>query len=98
MRGPVTGRGRYDRGSGGVEVGMLARCLPCLVVAVCSTAVATVSPATMSPAHAQTRATLELFTSQGCSSCPPADKLLGELASDPTLVVMSLPIDYWDYL
>jgi hypothetical protein len=44
------------------------------------------------------RALLELFTSQGCSSCPAADKLLGELAADPSLVVMSDPIDYWDYL
>jgi hypothetical protein len=45
-----------------------------------------------------TRAVIELFTSQGCSSCPPADRLLGELARDPTLVTMSLPVDYWDYL
>jgi hypothetical protein len=44
------------------------------------------------------RALLELFTSQGCSSCPPADKLLGDLAEDPSLVVLSVPIDYWDYL
>ncbi len=47
---------------------------------------------------AEPRALLELFTSQGCSSCPAADKLLGELAADPSLVVMSVPIDYWDYL
>jgi hypothetical protein len=47
---------------------------------------------------AEPRALLELFTSQGCSSCPAADKLLGELAKDPTLVVLSDPIDYWDYL
>ena len=44
------------------------------------------------------RAVVELFTSQGCSSCPAADQLLGQLANDPTLVAMSLPIDYWDYL
>jgi hypothetical protein len=44
------------------------------------------------------RALLELFTSQGCSSCPAADKLLGELAADPSLVVVSVPIDIWDYL
>ena len=47
---------------------------------------------------AEPRALLELFTSQGCSSCPPADKLLGELAADPSLIALSLPIDYWDYL
>jgi hypothetical protein len=44
------------------------------------------------------RAVIELFTSQGCSSCPSADRLLGELANDSSLVAMSLPIDYWDYL
>jgi hypothetical protein len=53
----------------------------------------------VTPAMAgDTRAVIELFTSQGCSSCPPADRLLGELARDPTLVTMSLPVDYWDYL
>jgi hypothetical protein len=50
------------------------------------------------PAAAEPRAVIELFTSQGCSSCPPADRLLGELARDPQLVAMSLPIDYWDYI
>lgn len=49
-------------------------------------------------AAAEPRAVLELFTSQGCSSCPSADKLAGELADDRSVVMMSLPIDYWDYL
>jgi len=44
------------------------------------------------------RAVIELFTSQGCSSCPSADKLMGELSKDPSLITMSLPVDYWDYL
>ena len=49
-------------------------------------------------ALAEPRAVIELFTSQGCSSCPPADKLAGELSRDPSLIVMSLAVDYWDYL
>jgi hypothetical protein len=44
------------------------------------------------------RAVIELFTSQGCSSCPPADELLGQLGEDPSIIAMSLPISYWDYL
>ena len=44
------------------------------------------------------RAVIELFTSQGCSSCPPADKLLATLAKDPDLIALSLPVDYWDRL
>ncbi len=51
------------------------------------------------PANAtDPRAVVELFTSQGCSSCPPADKLMGELAKDPSIIALSMPIDYWDYL
>ena len=44
------------------------------------------------------RALLELFTSQGCSSCPAADRLMGQLVKDPALVALSVPVDYWDYL
>src|SRR5262249_58769940 len=39
-----------------------------------------------------------VFASQGCWPCRPADKLLGELANDPSVIALSLPIDYWDYL
>ncbi|PLX36604.1 MAG: DUF1223 domain-containing protein [Hyphomicrobiales bacterium] len=49
-------------------------------------------------AHAAAKAVVELFTSQGCSSCPPADKLAGKLAEDNDLIVLTLPVDYWDYL
>jgi hypothetical protein len=44
------------------------------------------------------RAVIELFTSQGCSSCPPADALLKTYAQDPSIIALSLPVDYWDYL
>src|SRR5882724_9843414 len=54
--------------------------------------------AIVGPAHAEPRAVVELFTSQGCSACPPADKIIGELAKDPSVIALSMPIDYWDYL
>ncbi len=41
---------------------------------------------------------VELFTSQGCSSCPKADALLARLAKRDDVVALSLPVDYWDYL
>jgi hypothetical protein len=47
---------------------------------------------------AQKNAVLELFTSQGCSSCPPADALLAELGKQPGIVTLSYSIDYWNYL
>jgi hypothetical protein len=54
--------------------------------------------ALLTPAKAEPRAVIELFTSQGCSSCPPADKLLGEIAKDPSVIALTMPVDYWDYL
>jgi hypothetical protein len=54
--------------------------------------------AVIRPAHAEPRAVVELFTSQGCSACPPADNIIGELAKDPSVIALSMPIDYWDYL
>ena len=41
---------------------------------------------------------VELFTSQGCSSCPPADRLLTRLAREPDVVAIGFSIDYWDFI
>lgn len=49
-------------------------------------------------AEPASKVVLELFTSQGCSSCPPADALLGTLAQREDVIALSLPVDYWDYL
>jgi hypothetical protein len=50
------------------------------------------------PALAGGAAVVELFTSQGCSTCPPADRLLARLAERDDVVALSLHVDYWDYL
>lgn len=72
----------------------MARCRATALGTLVCVVVATAAPGV----HAEPRAVIELFTSQGCSSCPPADRLLGELKHDPTLIAVSLPIHYWDYL
>jgi len=41
---------------------------------------------------------IELYTSQGCSSCPQADQLLNRLAQRPDVIALSFPVSYWDYL
>lgn len=41
---------------------------------------------------------LELFTSQSCSSCPPADKILEGLAENPDIIALSCPVTYWNHL
>ena len=41
---------------------------------------------------------VELYTSQGCSSCPPADEFLGKLAKRDDVIALSLHVDYWDYI
>jgi hypothetical protein len=41
---------------------------------------------------------VELFTSQGCSSCPPADQFLGELAQRKDIIALAYHVDYWDYI
>ena len=56
---------------------------------------------TATVAHAQNNPNpivVELFTSQGCSSCPPADKLLAEIADNPNLITIAHHVTYWDRL
>ncbi len=66
------------------------------------TALAAVSVVAASMVHAETSTkpliVVELFTSQGCYSCPPADKILTKLAAQDDVLALSLHVDYWDYL
>ena len=73
---------------GGIMVSRLKAILAALAFA------ALLQPALAEPP----RAVVELFTSQGCSSCPPADELLVEYSRQPDIVALSLPVNYWDYL
>jgi len=49
-------------------------------------------------AHAENSVVVELYTSQGCSSCPAADAVLKSLKNRPNVIALSLNVDYWDYL
>jgi hypothetical protein len=63
-----------------------------------SAAALAAAPAFSAEATAKPVAVIELFTSQGCNSCPPADAFLGELALREDVIALSLHVDYWDYL
>ena len=60
----------------------------------------TLSSAAWSEAQAQggRLAVVELFTSQGCSSCPPADRYVGRLARRKDVIALSFHVNYWDYI
>lgn len=53
---------------------------------------------TVAAQDADRPAVVELYTSQGCSSCPPADAVLAMLAERPDVIALALHVDYWDYL
>lgn len=56
------------------------------------------APAAAETLRAHPKAVVELFTSQGCASCPPADALLSSLAGDDDVIALAYHVDYWDYV
>jgi len=55
-------------------------------------------PAAAALAQSTNPVVVELYTSQGCSSCPPADELMQELATRDDVLGLALHVDYWDYI
>jgi len=52
----------------------------------------------VNPSFGPPKNVLELFTSQGCDTCPPADAVLASYAERPDVIALSLPVDIWDYI
>ncbi len=52
----------------------------------------------VTPAMADGPVVVDLYTSQGCSSCPPADEMLHVLAARSDVIALALHVDYWDYI
>ena len=63
-----------------------------------SAALLTIVPAAAAEVRDHPRAVLELFTSQGCDSCPQADAKLTELRKQPDVIALAYHVDYWDYI
>ena len=72
------------------EAAIFRKFLALAVAAICA------SPAVAESARGPI--VIELFTSQACSSCPPAHELLDELAARPDIIALGLHVNYWDYL
>ena len=73
---------------------MLSRALFCGV----SLSLALLSPALAGEIKLAPKAVLELFTSQGCASCPKADAMLTEMSKRPDVLALAYHVDYWDYI
>jgi hypothetical protein len=73
---------------------MLLRALFCGV----SLSLALIPPALAGEIKLAPKAVLELFTSQGCASCPKADAMLTEMSKRPDVLALAYHVDYWDYI
>jgi len=75
---------------------LLSKCLLYGGILSLTTSAGSATDLPVQPGSLQGRAVVELFTSQGCSSCPPADRVLGELSTMPNVTALAFHVDYWD--
>ncbi len=61
-------------------------------------ALAAIAAGTVQAQEQERLVVVELYTSQGCSSCPPADDIFAELTRRPGVLPLALHVDYWDYI
>jgi hypothetical protein len=75
------------------------RCLAIVALAgLCPLLAASEASAHKAAAPAQVKAVYELYTSQGCSSCPAADAVFARIVKRDDVIALTLPVDIWDYL
>lgn len=67
-------------------------------LAFCLGALAAMTAGQAGAEGARSPVVVELYTSQGCSACPPADALMNELAGEDGVIALALHVDYWDYI
>jgi len=75
----------------------VALLLSAAAVSVCGVAMPTAAGAAR-PSRARAPVVVELFTAQGCASCPQANLTLGKLVDRKDVLALTFPVDYWDYL
>ena len=79
-------------------ISILMLLIPVLLLVFCSGLISVVSRKNNISQNANNVVVMELFTSQGCSSCPPADKLLGMFSKREDVIALSFHVDYWNRL
>lgn len=81
---------------------MFKKYVPAATLALTFSAAVAFAPAALTPVaiagDASAPTVVELFTSQGCYSCPPAEKFLGDLAAQKSVLALEFHVDYWDDL
>lgn len=77
---------------------MFKKYLAPLALSIAALSLISAAPSLQTQPSATPDIVVELFTSQGCSSCPPANAFTAELSNDPEKLILTYGVTYWDYL